>query len=162
MSLYRVLFVCMGNICRSPAGECVFREFVQKSQSPDSVEVDSAGTIGYHTGNAPDHRMQAAGKRRGYEIRCSARQVEIEDFQRFDLIIAMDRDNFSDLSRLRSAAGEDAAELRTFCSFSPEKDTLNIPDPYYGGGEGFERVLDLIESGCPQILQHALADGVGD
>ena len=106
--------------------------------------------------------MQAAGKRRGYEIRGSARQVESEDFQRFDLIIAMDRDNFSDLSRLRSAAGEDAAELRTFCSFSPEKDTLDIPDPYYGGGEGFERVLDLIESGCPQILQHALADGVGD
>ncbi|MEM7624602.1 MAG: low molecular weight protein-tyrosine-phosphatase [Planctomycetota bacterium] len=150
-----VLFVCMGNICRSPAGEGVFRDLVDKRGVADTVEIDSAGTIGYHTGNPADGRMRAAAKRRGYDLTSRARQVTRDDLERFDLVVAMDQDNYDDLVALNSA---ERGRVRMLGSFLPEADGdgsplgPDVPDPYYGGADGFETVLDMIERACPAIL----------
>jgi protein-tyrosine phosphatase len=141
----KILFVCLGNICRSPTAEAVFRE-VAAREAPDLVvQVDSAGTAGYHVGSPPDPRTCAAAARRGYDLSpLRARIVEPEDFEQFDLILAMDREN---LAALRHRAPKDAHErVRLFLEFAPELATVDVPDPYYGGPNGFEEVLDLVEA----------------
>jgi len=149
----RILFVCLGNICRSPTAEVVFRE-VAAREAPDLIfEVDSAGTADYHIGQAPDPRTRAAALRRGYDLSpLRARVVEDLDFEEFDLILAMDHEN---LSALKHRAPRDAHDrVRLFLEFSPELGTAEVPDPYYGGANGFEEVLDLVEAASRGLLRH--------
>lgn len=147
----RILFVCLGNICRSPTAEGVLRFKLQAAGLSRQVEVDSAGTADWHAGKAPDARTQAAARRRGYALEdLQARQVCVDDFHRFDLILAMDQNNLSDLQRLRPANAP--ADLDLFLRrYDLALD--EVPDPYYGGESGFEQVLDLIEQACDGLLQ---------
>jgi protein-tyrosine phosphatase len=138
----RVLFVCMGNICRSPTAEGVMRSLLREG---DELEIDSAGTGGWHAGEPPDERATAAARRRGIALEGAARQVVLEDFERFDLIVAMDRENLAALRRL-APDDEARAKLRLLC------DDQDVPDPYYGGPRGFEDVLDLVEGACRGLL----------
>ncbi|VXC84619.1 low molecular weight protein-tyrosine-phosphatase [Pseudomonas sp. 9Ag] len=146
----KVLFVCMGNICRSPTAEAVFRKCAEKVGMDDRLTVDSAGTGDWHVGKGPDSRACMAAARRGYDLTAlRARQVSVDDFQRFDLILAMDHDNLDRLHAMRPAACN--AELDLFLRrYGLSKDA--VPDPYYGGEDGFEQVLDLIEHGAAQLL----------
>ncbi|MGB1280501.1 MAG: low molecular weight protein-tyrosine-phosphatase [Vibrio cyclitrophicus] len=145
----KILVVCMGNICRSPTGEAILRAKA-KSQGVD-VEIDSAGTIGYHQGNPPDTRSRAAGEARGYSFKgITSRQVTDNDFEKFDLILAADNANLTDLKE--QCPIQFQYKLALFLSFG-ESNYQEIPDPYYGEGDGFERVLDLIEGSSDAILQ---------
>ncbi len=153
---FRVLFVCMGNICRSPSGEAVFLRHLEQSALAQRVSADSAGTIGYHEGNPADARMQHHAGLRGYQLHSRARKVVTGDFYRFELIVAMDRDNLADLEA-RSPA-DASCELRLFGDFVERLGPIaDVPDPYYGGDEGFERVLDLLEDGVGGLLDHIAA-----
>jgi len=147
----RILFVCLGNICRSPTAEAVVRALAARELPEVGLEVDSAGTAAYHVGEPPDPRMQAAAARRGYELKAlRARVVEPRDFERFDLILAMDRENLEVLHR---RAPEQARErVRLFLEFSPDSEPREVPDPYYGGANGFEEVLDLVEAAARGLL----------
>jgi protein-tyrosine phosphatase len=146
----RVLFVCMGNICRSPTAEAVVREYARRS-AVLAVEVDSAGTHGYHRGDPPDERSIEAARRRGYDLTgLRARVVEAADFERFDLVLAMDT---AILKRLRGLAPSRHAErVKLFLEFAPALGRSDVPDPYYGGAAGFEEVLDLVEEGARGLL----------
>lgn len=145
----RVLFVCAGNICRSPAAEGVFR--AKSAVAGLLAETDSAGTGAWHVGDPPDPRMIKAAARRGYDISLlRARQARAADFSAFDLVLAMDRRNLEDLRALRAGSG---AELRLFLDFS-NVGTLDTPDPYYGSAADFERTLNLIETGVDGLLRH--------
>lgn len=146
----RVLFVCLGNICRSPTAEGVFRQRLQKAGLDAHVLVDSAGTGDWHVGKAPDRRTTLAAQQRNYDLSTlRARQFVVEDFSRFDLILAMDHSNLRNLQALRPATG--AAELDLFLRrYQLELD--EVPDPYYGGADGFEQVLDLIEQASDALL----------
>jgi len=145
----RVLFVCMGNICRSPAAEAALVKLIQSSGA--DVDVDSAGTIGIHAGQRPDSRMRAAGEARGLVFNTRARQVTADDLQpgEFDLVIAMDRENLRDLQRLAPADHDHVILMSEFLSSDWPKE---VPDPYYGGPQGFETVLDMVQAACPAIL----------
>ena len=153
-SPFRVLFVCMGNICRSPAGECTLRHLIAEAEEEHLWQIDSAGTIGMHSGNSPDSRMRMAGKNRGLQISGAARQVKRDDLDDFDLILAMDEDNLADLKSL-GPEWEETDKLKLFRSFCPEFGEGDVPDPYYGGSDGFELVLDMMEEGCREIIAHA-------
>jgi low molecular weight protein-tyrosine phosphatase len=147
-----VLFVCTGNICRSPTAEAVFRHCVQKAGLAGRIVSDSAGTHDYHIGEPPDPRTQAAAKRRGYELgELRARRVHRDDFERFDYVLAMDEANLRQLERL--CPREHAHKLRLFLDFSGGS-PREVPDPYYGDPEGFERVLDLVERAAQGLLRH--------
>ena len=147
-----ILFVCMGNICRSPTAEGVMRALVRDAGLEDRIELDSAGTGGWHAGEPPDARAAEAAGRRGIALAGAARQVTSEDFERFDLVVAMDRSNLRDL--LAIAPDEDAAEkVRLLREFDPAADgDLDVPDPYYGGDRGFETVLDQVHAACRGLL----------
>ncbi len=146
-----VLFVCMGNICRSPTAEGVFRHFVAAAGVTDDIEIDSAGTHAYHVGEPPDRRAIAAAERRGFSLaEIFARRVSSDDFERFDYIIAMDDDNRVRLKEQCPAEYESKVQL--FLSYAPGDET-EVPDPYYGGTAGFERVLDLIEAASRGLLE---------
>jgi len=147
----RVLFVCLGNICRSPTAEGVLRHQLQAAGLADKIEVASAGTGDWHVGKAPDRRTLAAAQRRGYDFSAQrAQQVERDDFARYDLILAMDQSNLADLKRLQPAAS--GAELDLFLRrYDGAVD--EVPDPYYDGEQGFEHVLDLIEQGCQGLVR---------
>ena len=149
----RILFVCLGNICRSPTAEGVLRTLAAREAPELEIEVDSAGTAGYHVGAAPDARTRAAAARRGYDLSAlRARVVEPADFERFELILAMDEEN---LRVLRARAPRGAEErLRLFLEFAPAQGVREVPDPYYGGPNGFEDVLDLVEEAARGLLAH--------
>ena len=150
----RLLFVCLGNICRSPTAEGVMRSLVRKAGLADSVHVDSAGTGGWHIGSAPDERATAAARSRGIALEGRARQVRPEDFADFDLLIAMDRANVRDLRAL-AGSEEERARVRLLREFDPATEgsgDLDVPDPYYGAAGGFEEVLDLVEAACEGLL----------
>ena len=149
----RILFVCLGNICRSPTAEAVVRALAALEAPDLGLEVDSAGTAGYHVGELPDPRMRAAAARRGYDLdTLRARIVEPRDFERFDLILAMDRENLAVLHR---RAPEQARErVRLFLEFAPDGELEEVPDPYYGGPNGFEEVLDLVEGAARGLLSY--------
>lgn len=147
----RVLFVCLGNICRSPTAEAVVRELARREMPGLALEVDSAGTHGYHTGSPPDERSVAAARRRGYDLTpLRARVVDVEDFGQFDLVIAMDEVVFAGLQRMAPSAP--AARIALFLEFAPGLGRRDVPDPYYGGPTGFEEVLDLVEEGARGLL----------
>lgn len=147
----RVLFVCLGNICRSPTAHGVFAHLVEREGLADRIQVDSAGTHAYHIDEPPDPRAQAAAARRGVDLApLRARKALAEDFERFDYVLAMDRSNFEHLSQLCPAGAE--GKLRLFLAFAPELGEDEVPDPYYGGTAGFERVLDLIERAAEGLL----------
>ena len=149
-----MLFVCLGNICRSPTAEGVFRTLVRDAGLEDRIEIDSAGTGGWHVGAPPDERATAAARRRGITLDGAARKVLADDFADFDLLLAMDHENHAELRR---RAPDDAARakvryLREFDPASRERGDLEVPDPYYGGARGFDDVLDLVEAACAGLL----------
>ncbi len=151
----RLLFVCMGNICRSPSAEGVFRRVLAERAPNISIEIDSAGTHDYHVGHPPDRRAIEAARRRGIDLTTlRARQVTVEDFARFDLILAMDDENVEDLKR--RAPSEYHSRIRLLLDFAPEAPMRHVPDPYYGGTPGFEQVLDLLEQASEGLLEEVL------
>ncbi len=149
----KVLFVCMGNICRSPTAEAVFRARVEQAGLSDRIRIDSAGTHDYHIGEPPDTRTQRAALKRGYDMSMlRGRQVERADFGRFDYVLAMDHANLSILEHLRPQGGESHVGL--FLEFAERHHEREVPDPYYGGAQGFEHVLDLVEDASAGLLRH--------
>lgn len=155
-----MLFVCLGNICRSPTAHGVFETMVRQAGLEDRIQVDSSGTGDWHVGKAPDARAVAEAKGRGYDLsHLRARQVTVEDFHEFDLIIAMDHSNLADLKAMEPADGK--AEVRLFLEFAPGADVDEVPDPYYGGAEGFSRVFQLVESASNGLLAHIMEDYLG-
>lgn len=148
-----VLFVCMGNICRSPTAETVFRELARRAGFEDALHIESAGIGDWHVGQPPDERAILHGRRRGYDLAAlRARQVTREDFDRFDFIIAMDLRNLRDLEALRPP--EYDGYLGLLLDFAPDLGLREVPDPYYGGARGFETVLELTERGAAGLLDH--------
>jgi low molecular weight protein-tyrosine phosphatase len=149
----RILFICMGNICRSPTAEGVMRALLREEGLEDAIEIDSAGTGGWHAGDPPDSRATAAAARRGITLDGAARQVTPGDFERFDLLLAMDRENLRHV--LAMAPDAQAREkVRLLREFDPAaRGDLDVPDPYYGGTDGFDDVLDLVEAACRGLLE---------
>ncbi len=149
----KVLFVCMGNICRSPTGQGVFEKVVADAGLSHVISIDSAGTHSYHVGHPPDPRAQEAALKRGVDLSTQrARRVSEADFFEFDYVLAMDESNYADLSEL--ATPDTKQRLHLFLSFAPHLNKREVPDPYYGGTQGFERVLDLIEEAAEGLLAH--------
>ena len=149
----KLLFVCLGNICRSPAAEGVFLHLLKQRGLSDRFVVDSAGTGGWHVGNPADRRMQAAANRRGIELPSRARQICLDDFSSFDLVLTMDNDNLAAVRGLAQEAGAGAtATLTPMLHYARNFSETEVPDPYYGGEAGFEHVLDLLEDACANLL----------
>ncbi|HEY6656009.1 MAG TPA: low molecular weight protein-tyrosine-phosphatase [Methyloceanibacter sp.] len=160
MATHRILFVCLGNICRSPMAEGVFRRVAEEEGLIDRFEIDSAGLGDWHIGQAPDHRAQKAARSRGVDISDqSARQVVDEDFDRFDLLLVMDRSNYAELKA--RAPHEARAKIRPFLDFAPHVGTRDVPDPFFGGAEGFDRALDLIEAAARGLLASLAGEELG-
>jgi protein-tyrosine phosphatase len=157
----RLLFVCMGNICRSPTAEAVMRAVVAREGLDGEVRIDSAGTGSWHVGNPPDRRSTAAAEARGIVLEGAARQVTAEDFEDYDLLLAADAENVADLRRLApdARAAEKIVLLRQFDPEAVAAGDLDVPDPYYGGPSGFEDVLDLVETACEGLLSSLRAEG---
>ncbi|NHA14292.1 low molecular weight protein-tyrosine-phosphatase [Thioalkalivibrio sp. XN279] len=149
---HSVLFVCLGNICRSPTAEGVFRHLAREAGLEERIRIDSAGTGGYHIGAPPDARAMAAAQARGYDLAAiRARKIAPEDFEQFNLILAMDEDN---LVHLRGIAPETSrARLGLLLDYAPGRQEREVPDPYYGGRNGFEQVLDLVNEACAGLLE---------
>ena len=153
----KVLFVCLGNICRSPAAEAVMLRLIEERGLQGRVEVDSAGIYGGHAGDLPDHRMRVHARRRGYELTHRSRRVTSDDFDRFDMIVAMDAANYSDLRRMAPTAEQErkVVHIGRFIRQYPHYD--HVPDPYYEGSQGFELALDLLEDACDALLSHIIS-----
>lgn len=151
--MVKVLFVCMGNICRSPTAEGVFRAAVERAGLHDRIETDSAGTHAYHVGASPDERAQSAARRRGVDLSSlRGRKATRVDFENFDYVLAMDRENYQNLLGICPPGRE--TRLRLFMEFAPQRPEREVPDPYYGGEAGFDRVLDMIEEAADGLLNH--------
>ena len=152
----RVLFVCLGNICRSPLAEGVFRELIREEAVDHRYQVDSAGTGAWHVGEPADRRSRAVAQKHGIALEGRARQVSDEDFRDFDVIIAMDRENQGNLERIRNGG---SARLHLLREFDPEaEDDAEVPDPYYGGPGGFDEVYDIVHRSCVELLEALEAD----
>jgi protein-tyrosine phosphatase len=149
---YQLLFVCLGNICRSPSAENIMNHAIAQAGLSDRVVCDSAGTSSYHIGSSPDARMQAAAKRRGLILKGRARQLEPQDLAKFDLILAMDRENYRDILRL-DPEGTYRDKVRLMCDFAENYPDREVPDPYYGGESGFDYVIDLLLDACQGLLR---------
>ncbi len=156
MSPVKVLFVCTGNICRSPSAQGVFEKQVAAQNLATHFKIDSAGTHNYHVDEAPDSRSQWAALQRGMDLSAQrARQVHKNDFKNFDYVLAMDEDNYWALDTL--CPREEKHKLKLLLSYAPELKTTSVPDPYYGGPHGFDHVLDLLEVACQKLLDHLCA-----
>jgi protein-tyrosine phosphatase len=154
---YQLLFVCLGNICRSPSAENIMNHLIRQAGLEREIVCDSAGTSSYHIGSAPDRRMNAAAQRRGIELLGQARQFERSDFEEFDLILAMDRDNYEAICLL-DRAGQYRHKVKLMCDFCTQHTLKEVPDPYYGGEEGFNFVIDLLLDGCAGLLDHIVTE----
>lgn len=150
---YKLLFVCLGNICRSPAAEGVMRGAVQRAGLDDRIEIDSAGTYGGHRGQLPDPRMRSAASARGLALTHRSRKITVEDFYDFDRIVVMDDMNYEDVFRLSPERATDNKIFRMREFFTRFPDWSHVPDPYYEGHEGFELVLDMLEDACGNLLE---------
>lgn len=148
----RVIFVCLGNICRSPAAEEIFRKIVERQSLTKQFMIDSAGTSGQHSGELPDRRMREAGAIRGYNFSSISRRFEPEDFDAFDYVVTMDDSNYSNVLRLAPNL-ESRKKVKKMIDYSINTDYDHIPDPYYEGAEGFELVLNLLEDACEGLLE---------
>ena len=156
---YRVLFVCLGNICRSPAGEGIFKKMIKENGMEGSISVDSAGTSGYHIGDLPDPRMRRHGERRGCNFDSLSRKFTARDFADFDIILAMDDNNYRDIMRLAQTS-DDERKVHRMTDFSQRFAHDHVPDPYYSGADGFELVLDLLEDACDGLMKRVKEGGV--
>ena len=155
--MIKVLFVCLGNICRSPSGEAVLNAKLEEHGLQDQVEVDSAGTSGYHTGEPADSRMQTHAQKRGYNLSSISRQIRSVDYDDFDFIIAMDQSNYRNLLNMAKTS-EHRSKVALMTEFSEKLDG-DVPDPYYGGSMAFERVLDILED-CMEGLIEEIKDSL--
>lgn len=153
---YKLLFVCLGNICRSPSAENIMNHLIEQRGLQDQILCDSAGTSSYHIGSPPDRRMTAAASQRGIILQGQARQFNRGDFEEFDLILAMDEDNYRDILMLDSG-GNYQHKVKLMCKFCRSHGDREVPDPYYGGSEGFNYVIDLLLDACEGLLDHILA-----
>ena len=160
MHIMHILFVCWGNICRSPAAEATFKKLLKEESLESEISCGSAGTIGQHQGNPPDPRMQKAAKLRNLPIGGTARKVTDQDFHDADLLITMDHFNYSELSKL-SPSPSFNSKIIPFCDFV-RPDIEEVPDPYYGGTSGFENVLNILEEGCFNLLKDLKEKKVSD
>jgi len=149
-----ILFVCMGNICRSPMAEALFRHQAVLRGVGELFTIDSAGTGGWHAGSPPDERMQRTADRHGVEMECSARQVRSSDFDEFDLILCMDRENHANLIRI----GAPPDRTRLMLEYHPDEQHVEVPDPYYGEHDGFQLVFDLLQTSCDRLLDTLLSE----
>jgi protein-tyrosine phosphatase len=155
MKQIKVLFVCMGNICRSPTAEGVFRKVIADQGKTNHFLIDSAGTHAYHVGEMPDSRAQQTARQRGINLSSiRARKVATLDFEHFDYILAMDSDNYHNL--LKASPSQYHDKIRLFLDFAPEHDERDVPDPYYGGQNGFEHVFDLVEAASHGFFNHVM------
>lgn len=153
---YKLLFVCLGNICRSPSAENIMQHLINEAGLSKEIICDSAGTSSYHVGSPPDRRMSAAAKLRGIQLVGEARQFQRSDFEKFDLILAMDKENYRDILSLdRSRQYEDKVKL--MCDFCTKHSLKEVPDPYYGGTEGFNQVIDLLLDACEGLLNYIVS-----
>ncbi len=151
---YKLLFVCLGNICRSPAAENIMNHLIEQAGYSKQIVCDSAGTSSYHIGSPPDRRMSAAAaKKLQIKLKGQARQFRKSDFQEFDLILAMDRDNYDNILSVDST-GVYHDKVRLMCDFCSKYTLKEVPDPYYGGPEGFNQVIDLLVDACDGLLKH--------
>ncbi|MDJ0799372.1 MAG: low molecular weight protein-tyrosine-phosphatase [Calothrix sp. MO_167.B12] len=151
---YKLLFVCLGNICRSPSAENIMNHLIEQSELGDGIICDSAGTSSYHIGSPPDRRMSAAAMQKlGFQLRGQARQFQRSDFEEFDLILAMDQENYHNILYLDST-GKYEHKVRLMCDFCSQYTLKEVPDPYYGGSEGFNQVIDLLMDACGGLLEH--------
>ncbi|MEA5549398.1 low molecular weight protein-tyrosine-phosphatase [Anabaena cylindrica UHCC 0172] len=151
---YKLLFVCLGNICRSPSAENIMNLLVDQADLGDRIYCDSAGTSSYHIGSAPDRRMSAAAVTKlGIKLRGQARQFTKSDFQEFDLILAMDKDNYENILAV-DLSGQYHHKVRLMCDFCSRHTLKEVPDPYYGGTEGFNQVIDLLMDACEGLLDY--------
>ncbi|MEG4585783.1 low molecular weight protein-tyrosine-phosphatase [Microcoleus sp. MOSTC5] len=154
---YKLLFVCLGNICRSPSAENIMNHLIEQAGLSARITCDSAGTASYHIGSPPDRRMALAARKRDIELLGEARQFTRKDFENFDLILAMDRENYRNILAL-DATGKYKDKVRLMCDFCQKYDLKEVPDPYYGGPEGFDRVIDLLHDASEGLLEYAIAE----
>jgi protein-tyrosine phosphatase len=152
----KLLFVCLGNICRSPSAENIMNHLIKQAGLSDRITCDSAGTGGYHIGSPPDSRMALAARKRKIELLGEARQFNRKDFENFDLILAMDRDNYRNILAF-DRAGKYKDKVRLMCEFCRSHDLKEVPDPYYGGPEGFDRVIDLLLDASEGLLEYVIS-----
>lgn len=153
MSKVRVIFVCLGNICRSPTAEAVFQKLVADKGYGQLIEIDSAGTHAYHVNEPPDERAQAAASRRGIDMSSlRGRRATASDIEQFDYVLAMDSENYHNL--LAISSDEHQHKIKLFMEFAPDRPEDEVPDPYYGGASGFDNVLDMVEEAARGLLQH--------
>ncbi|VEP11236.1 putative Protein-tyrosine-phosphatase [Hyella patelloides LEGE 07179] len=154
---YKLLFVCLGNICRSPSAENIMNHLIEEAGLSDKITCDSAGTSAYHIGSAPDRRMNVAARERGIELVGRARKFQPIDFERFDLILAMDRSNYQDIIYC-DGEGKYQDKVKMMCSFATNHNDTEVPDPYYGGEDGFKDVIDLLLDSCAGLLDYIVKD----
>lgn len=151
--MIKVLFVCLGNICRSPLAEGIFRQLVKQQGLEGQFEIDSAATSHYEVGNRPDHRTVSNARKNGLELDHCARQFRLDDYHYYDHILVMDKHNLHDLRTLLQAAGLDTSKIELLRTYDPTPGDMQVPDPYYGGPEGFDLVFDLVSRSCANLLQ---------
>lgn len=153
--MYKILFVCLGNICRSPSAEGVFKHLVEKNNIANKFFVDSAGTAAYHTGENADHRMRKHALNRGIDLTSRARQIQKADLEEFDFILCMDRSNLNNVKAL-DLSNQYSKKIKLMTDYAKELSYNEVPDPYYGGSQGFELVLDILEDACNGLLEEIL------
>lgn len=159
--MVNVLFVCLGNICRSPSAEAVMNSLIVKNNLVGKIKCDSAGTIGYHAGEPADSRMRQHASQRGINLTSISRKFVVEDFERFDYIIAMDKKNYEDIL-IQDTGNKYSSKVTMMTEYSSDKSVDHVPDPYYGGPQGFENVLDILEDSCSGLIKAIGENGFKD